>query len=105
MNESTLMKQIQIAVSKAGHRVFRNNVGLFETKDGRKITCGLGKGTADLVGWTKNGKFLALEIKRPGGKATEEQIAFIAAAHRAGGVAFITHSVEETFFYLKQYGC
>lgn len=106
MNETTILKQIQIAVSKAGHRCFRNNQGFFE-RDGRKIRTGLGVGSSDLVGWIggdgpNRGKFLAIEVKRPGGKATEQQIAFIAAVHRAGGVAFICYSVDEALFYLKQ---
>lgn len=95
-SEAQIMREIQIAVSKMGHRVLRNNSGLFELKDGRRMRTGLGVGSSDLVGvLAGSGRILCIEVKRYGGKPTEEQISFITMINRMGGVAFIAHSVEE----------
>ena len=41
--------------------------------------------------------FVALEVKRPGGKATVEQQSFIDLVKRDGGIAAVVTSVEEAF--------
>ena len=56
---------------------------------------GLCKGSSDLIGWTQSGQFLAVEVKGPRGRATVEQLAFVEAVVRAGGVAGICRSVDE----------
>jgi len=50
MRESDLMRSIMLALSGAGHFVFRCNVGLFYTKDGRPVRAGLPTGFSDLAG-------------------------------------------------------
>lgn len=95
MNESDLMRAIQIAVSHTGARVFRNNCGTARTEDGRFIRFGLFPGSSDLIGWTRQGRFLCLEIKMPGKRATLLQQAFINAVNQAGGLAFVATSVED----------
>jgi hypothetical protein len=41
------------------------------------------------------GRFLAIEVKRPGNKPTPEQQQFIDTINEAGGLAFVARSVEE----------
>jgi hypothetical protein len=43
----------------------------------------------------KTGRFLAIEVKRPGNKASPEQQQFIDTINEAGGLAFVARSVEE----------
>lgn len=100
-------------------RVFRNNVGLgwagkaIRCKDGsvlinnaRPLHAGLCEGSSDLIGWhsieikpehvgQRVALFVALEAKTGVGRLTPEQRAFIAAVHRAGGVAGEARSVEQ----------
>lgn len=73
MTEANFMRKIQLHISKLGHRLFRNNVGLafqgrakefkqrtqvtVEPGDvvisgARRVRYGLCKGSSDLVGWT-----------------------------------------------------
>lgn len=105
-NEATLIREIQIAVSATGCRVFRNNVGLFESTMGNKVRTGLCKGSSDLIGWTKFGRFLSIEVKTPGSKPTREQAAWIAAVKSAGGVGFVAVSAEDAIEQLrKAYVC
>lgn len=52
------------------------------------------KGISDLIG-CHEGKFIALEVKRPGGKPSPEQMQFIADVQRSGGIAGVVYSVED----------
>lgn len=49
-----------------------------------------------------HGAFVALEVKRPGGKPTKLQEATIQAIRRSGGWAFVVHSLEEARERLDQ---
>jgi hypothetical protein len=91
-----------LAVSQLGHRVFRNNVGAYMDNYGNHVKYGLGVGTSDLIGWTNKGQFLAIEVKRPGEKATVAQDNFIFAVNISGGFAFVAHSASEAVDKLKQ---
>ena len=52
-------------------------------------------GVSDLIGWTEGGRFVALEVKGPRGRITDEQAAFIELVRRSGGLAGVARSVEE----------
>lgn len=82
-----------IAASEMGARVFRNNVGTANTDKGF-IRFGLCVGSSDLIGIYK-GKFVALEIKRPGKKPTPEQENFINMVLDQGGIAGICTCPED----------
>jgi hypothetical protein len=85
---------------KAGSGAFR-----VPTADGRARYVKMGHpGVADIIGilpWTDHGhrplvgRFLAIEVKRPGQDATPAQAAFLASVREAGGLAFVAHSVDE----------
>lgn len=51
-------------------------------------------GIADILG-IYEGKFLAIEVKRPGLSPTEKQSKFLDAVNRAGGIGFVAHSVDD----------
>lgn len=106
MSETKIMNKIQIAMSKIGARLFRNQVGKFQASDGRWISSGLGPGSSDLIGWhtiqvlpNMVGKriavFTAIEVKTAKGRASKEQEQFIHNVKFAGGTAFIARSTEE----------
>lgn len=90
------MRSIMIALSADGHFVARANVGNFFTKDGRHITTGLPKGFSDLFGHRAGDcKAFYLEIKRPGGRVSIEQVAFLSAMQDRGAIAGIVRSVAD----------
>lgn len=105
--EAEIMRRIQLAATAHGARLLRNNVGQAQTADGRVIRFGLANpGGSDLIGWqpltiTREhmgmsfARFIACEVKRPGGKPTAEQFAFLDAIRRAGGLAIVAHSEQE----------
>ena len=44
-------------------------------------------GVADIIGMLRNGRFFAIDAKRPGEKPTPEQAEFLALVSDAGGIA------------------
>lgn len=52
------------------------------------------KGISDILGlW--NGRGLAIEVKRPGGKPTAEQKEFLTAWAESGGIAILAYSLDD----------
>lgn len=112
MREQSILKRIMLACSRGNSRLWRNNCGQLQDKDGRWIRYGIANpGGADLIGWTSVtvtpemiGKrialFTALEVKGPKGRATKEQEAFIANVKRSGGIAGIVRSADEAISLL-----
>lgn len=94
--ESTVLKDCLVAASECGARVFRNNVGLFTTIDGRKIKTGLLKGSADLIGIAQDGTFLSIECKRPvGGELSPEQKKWMDMINKLNGIAIVAKSGDD----------
>ena len=95
MNEAAIQHRIQLALSEAGHTVFRGNVGLFFTKDGRPVKSGLPVGFSDLFGFTTGGKPFFFEVKTPTGRLRTEQFKFLEAMRQRGAIAEVVRSPEE----------
>ena len=52
------------------------------------------KGVADIIGvW--NGRFLAIEVKHPEGRLTEDQERFLGKVRAHGGIGLIARSVDD----------
>ena len=51
-------------------------------------------GVSDLIGWT-HGRFVAVEVKGPRGRVTDEQAAFLELVRRSGGLAGVARSVDD----------
>ena len=67
------------------------NAGIY--RDGRYIPSHT-RGVSDIIGLLPpTGRFLAIEVKRPGGKPTQEQQQFIDTINENGGVGFVAQSV------------
>jgi len=95
MSEIDLQNRIRAALSKIGVRVFRNNVGVLQDKQGNHIRYGLCVGSSDLIGWDTKGRFVAIEVKLPNGKIRPEQQNFVDQVKKAGGIAGIVRSEQE----------
>ena len=102
-SESAIMRAIQLAASTQGHRLFRNNTGLFYTKVGTPVRCGLCVGSSDLVGYTSTGRFLAVEVKTTPGRLSNDQRAFLMAVVAAGGIGICARSVDDFFCHLSRF--
>jgi hypothetical protein len=107
-SEGQLQREIILAASAAGHRLFRVNTAMawvgevirrggdtLTLKNPRPLRAGLVVGGSDTVGWTRTGRFAAIEVKVRPRRATAEQLAFIHAVQQAGGRACVAYSVAE----------
>jgi hypothetical protein len=101
--EAVTLKLTMKEASRLGMRMFRNNVGLFKTIDGRTVKTGLIKGSADLIGWTPDGRFASIEVKSPNGKPSPEQINWMEQVQASGGFACIINDEKKLKNLLTSY--
>jgi hypothetical protein len=107
MQETELQNRIRLAIGRLTNvRLFRNNVGLFKTIDGRSVQTGLCVGSSDLIGFTskiitpdmvgqKVAIFTAIEVKTPKGKVSDTQYNFMNLVANHGGISSIVRSIDE----------
>lgn len=72
---------------------WRNNTGVAETR-GYTIRYGLGNGSADLIGVFR-GRFVAVEVKTPTGRQSEDQKRWQALVEGKRGVYAIVRSEND----------
>ncbi len=95
MTEHNIQNEIRAALSPYAV-IFRCNVGSGYTQDSRFFSTGLPKGFSDLFGVRRSdGRAIFIEVKKPGGRSTQNQLNFIEAMKKHGAVAGICHSTEE----------
>lgn len=89
------MNRIRAAVTRLpGVRMWRNNTGALYDETGRLVAYGLAKGSADLVGIV-DGRFVALEVKKPGERAEPDQELWLGQVNQVRGVGVVVYSPEE----------
>jgi hypothetical protein len=106
--ESVIQAELHRAAHPLGARLFRNSVGQGWTgklvsniggrvilANARPVRFGLCDGSADLIGWAGDGRFLAVEAKSATGRPSAAQLNFIARVQQAGGIAGICRSVDD----------
>lgn len=76
--------------------VFKHrNVGIFKQKTGRYIPLSFGeKGISDIIACSPTGRFVAIEVKKKGGRPTPEQLDFLERVRKAGGVGILAYSLD-----------
>lgn len=61
------------------------------------------EGSSDIIGILPDGKFIGIECKRPGQKATDVQKNFLRTISENHGVAFVATSIEDVQSELDAY--
>jgi hypothetical protein len=105
-SEAAVQQAVRLEAARRGVILWRNNVGMTQDESGRVVRYGLANSSAgenkvfkssDLIGIGPDGKFWALECKRPGWHLTpgdargNAQLAFLNFVLSRGGVAkFVT---------------
>lgn len=92
--ETQIQNEIRCELSKFGV-VVRQNTGNFTTNDGRHVKCGV-TGLSDLL-FIGCGFCAFIEVKKPGGRASKEQLNFIRRMRELGQRAGIAYSVADAF--------
>ncbi len=90
MNEKQIENQIKQYLDSIGAWHIKTHGNMFSKA-----------GTPDVVACLK-GKFVAIEVKQPGGVVSALQAAHIELIKKAGGIAFVSYSLEETKKYLEE---
>ena len=72
--------------------------GIFRKLSGFSI-----KGVSDILGFVSpNGRGLAIEVKKPGGKVSPEQNAFLSKVKRMGGIAGVVYSLDDAILLIEK---
>lgn len=110
LKEREIQKLILDYLQARGIFAWRNNTGAFAGEhNGKKRFVRFGfPGVADILGIIRTeaevgsgihrntfGRFLSIEVKRPGGKQTDDQKAFQEAVERNGGIYILASSLED----------
>lgn len=88
-SEAVVLKRVMLEASRLGLRVWRNHTGGIKDAEGAYHRFGLCVGSSDIIGIAPGGRFIAIEVKRPGGKPTEQQVIFIDFINKMGGFGII----------------
>jgi len=111
-SEQTIQQHIRLACSIGTCRLFRNNTGTLRDINGRPVSFGLCKGSADLIGWRsvtitpemvgqQIAVFTSIEVKSSSGRVKPEQQQWLNTVQAAGGIAGVARSVEEAMDLLR----
>ena len=111
-SEQTIQQHIRLSCSRGNCRLFRNNTGTLRDINGRPVSFGLCKGSADLIGWTSRtitpemvgstvAVFTSIEVKTPTGRVRPEQQTWMQTVAAAGGIAGVARSVGEAMDLLS----
>jgi hypothetical protein len=80
----------------AWHQRFNTGAGRLVNKAGESQWMRFGfPGCSDVLGQLKDGRFLAVECKRPSGRLTGDQHAFLTLVRKYGGVAICARSADD----------
>lgn len=94
-SEQEVQNEIRVGLTKAGHMVFRTNVGKVRMMDGRWFDTGLPKGHPDLYGFRSDGQIFYIEVKNEKGRVRPAQEKFIEVVKQRGALAGVARSLEE----------
>jgi hypothetical protein len=93
--ERSVQKNIVVRLRRLGIVLYRRNVMLARTPDGRKYRVEA-PGRSDLYGWElKTARHWEIEVKAAGEKPTAKQLVWLKECHRLGAVSFWADSVND----------
>ena len=78
-----------------GCYVWRNNTGAWKPEGSSRYISFGKRGSADIIGVTPRGVFLAVECKAKGGKQSPEQKEFERAVSEKNGIYILAYSVDD----------
>ena len=93
MSEGEVKKEIIAYLKKAG--IHHNNI-----LQGRIGSYGNVKGISDIL-CCYRGRYVAIEVKGKGGRASADQLEFLESVNLSGGVAFLAYSLDDVLEKLR----
>lgn len=93
---SAVLKVLAMHPRVAWAHRFNTAAGKLMRKNGASQWMKFGfPGCPDVLGQLRDGRALAVEVKRPSGKETPEQVAFLECVRANNGVAVVARSVDD----------
>ena len=96
--ESVILKSCLARLEAMGAFVWRQNQGAMTGEHKGKrwfMRFASADGISDIIGVLPTGQMVAVECKRPGGKATDKQMRFLERVSDCGGCAILTDDPDE----------
>jgi len=95
MTEQDIQRDILDYLKARGVVAWKNHI------DRRRYSVGK-NGAPDIVGYLPGGRFLGIEVKKPGGNVRPAQDEFIERAVVSGACAFIAYSLDDAREIVEQ---
>ena len=97
-SEQEIQKTIVDYLRIKGYVTFKHHSTGFTVRNGKVAAFRYSeKGISDIIACSPTGRFTAIEVKRPKGTPSPEQIEFISQVNARGGLGFIAYSFDEVF--------
>lgn len=104
--ESDIVKAILDWLHYNHFKCWRNNSGAhFVSSKGKDYAIRMAPaGTPDIIGLSKQGKFIGIEVKRKRGIVSVEQAEFLLYLNNSGGVGLVAYSLDDVIHEFKVRG-
>ena len=95
--EQAVQKVIIDYLKLKKYLVFKHrNVGIYKKATNSYIPLSFGeKGISDIIACSPQGTFIAVEVKKPGGKPSPDQLRFLEEVKVRGGVGILAYSLDD----------
>lgn len=95
--EQDIQKAIIDLLTLKHYVVFKHHSTGFTVREGKVAAFRYGgKGISDIIACSTTGQFVAIEVKKKGGKPpSSEQLDFIARVQANGGIGFVAYSLDD----------
>ena len=98
--EVETQRQILTWLKLKGIFAFRVNTGGLRRNGKWVPSPTITKGTADIIA-LHNARFIAIEVKRIGGKLSDDQVEFLKGVTASGGLAIVAYSLNDVRTHLE----
>lgn len=99
--EAKIQSDILDFLTSKGFLVVKHNNGAHKVKGGYIRSRKADNGIPDIIGMTPSGRFIGVEVKKPGGKPSDAQKAIVERINASGGIACIVESLGQLIQNLK----
>ena len=95
--ESEIQKSIIDLLKSKRFVVFKHrSVGIWKRETESYIPLSAGeKGISDIIACSPKGIFWAIEVKKPGGRVSADQIAFLNRVRANNGIGILAYSIDD----------
>lgn len=102
--EQTLQKAILAYLKAKGYFVWKNSTtGVYDPLKRAWRTNRGQRGVSDILGLTKKGRFLAIEVKIKPNKTSPEQVEFLWSVEKSKGFGLVAYCLDDVINYITNF--